>query len=139
MPSVEVSLISCPVIDLDSFINKIITHTGHIVTTGIDASKLSLKHHPKFLAALGQLKAGKQIHPREVTNMGGHLSFSFLIHANPRLLLDLAEFDITLTTAKAKTGYLALATGTLNQWQVVMAADNPVGSKVKNLLSRLGF
>lgn len=122
MASVEVILISCPVIDWDNFINKTITHTGHIITTGIDASKLKLKHHPKYLAALGQLKEGKTIHPNKAPNTDAHLFFGFLIIADLSILLELADTEISTMIVKSKIGHLAIATGSLKQWQDVEIA-----------------
>ena len=138
MASVEVVLISCPVFDCDSFINKIASSTSHIVTSGIDGSGLSLKHHPKILSLLGQFKKGKTTHPHEaviVSGVSNHLSFSFLIRGFP--FLKLAEFDLSLLIIEE----LTLATGTLKQWQDVMAADHmeSLNSHLRANFSRLGL
>lgn len=127
MARVEAILISCPVIDLDNFINKVSQTTGHIISSGIDESGFSLKHHPKFLALLGELKSGSKTHPKAaqlIPNVNKHLVFSFLIMSGGPFLLRLAEFGLDIITAKAKVGTLAIVTGTLKQWQDVMAAES---------------
>ena len=138
MASLEVILISCPVFDCDSFINKVAASTSHIVTSGVDGSGLSLKYYPKFLAMLGQFRKGKTTKPRlamRVNGVSDHFYFSFLICGFP--LLKLAEFDLSLLATKE----LILATGTLKQWQDVMAVDHmeSLTSHLRANFSRLGL
>lgn len=141
MARVEAILISCPLIDLDSFINKTIAYTGHIITTGLDSSKLTLKHHPKFLALLGQLKEGKTTHPKKIADLSNHFSFSFLIQSEKELLFNLSGFGIFLLIVKSKTDYLAVATGTLKQWKDVMAVEEmeSLSSLIRPQLTHLGL
>jgi len=138
MASIEVVLISCPIFDCDSFINKVAASTSHIVTSGVDGSGLSLKYHPKFLAILGQFREGKTTKPKEamlVNGVSDHMYFSFLISGFP--LLELAEFDLALLV----TEKLILATGTLKQWQDVMAAGHmeSLNYHLRVHFSRLGL
>lgn len=140
----EAILISCPVIDSDNFINKVAASTGHIITSGIDGSGLVLKHHPKFLAELGELKNGKSTHPNEALKIIGinkHLNFTFVIHSNNENLFKLSELGITLLIIKAKQGRLAIATGTLKQWQDVIIAKNlsELNSQIREQLNHLGL
>lgn len=116
MPSV--TLIACPVIDMDSFINTSASVTGRIITTGLDVSKLKLKHHKQFLALIGQLKNGKAVSPSDIDyhTLNNHISLTFLINDSVKTILRLSEFGIILTTTRAKKGLVAVATGTVNQW-----------------------
>ena len=144
MARVEAILISCPMIDLDSLINKVSSSTGHIISSGIDESGFALKHHPKFLALLGELKAGHKTHPHESRNMpnvSSHLVFSFLITCKGPMLLRLAEFGLSIITTKAKTGVLAIATGTLKQWQAVMDVEDlsELMSLIRPQFNKLGL
>ncbi len=144
MARVEAILISCPVIDLDSFINKVSHSTGHIISSGLDQSGFSLKHHPKFLALLGELKAGKT-QPRnesnKTPNIKYHLVFSFLITCNGPMLLRVAEFGLNIITTKAKTGVLAIVTGTFEQWQDVMGAEvlSALTEQIRPQFNKLGL
>ncbi|MFW9873278.1 MAG: hypothetical protein ACFFG0_09265 [Candidatus Thorarchaeota archaeon] len=144
MARTEVILISCPVIDWNNFVNKVATSTGRIITSGIDGSGLVLKHHSTFLASLGELKSGNTIHPIEAIKIPGikkHLNFSFLIHSKSELILGLTEFDIKLLITKAKQGKIAVATGTLEQWQGVMIAENlsEIGCQIREQFNHLGL
>jgi len=141
MASAEAILISCPILDLDGFINKVSASTGHIITSGIDGSGFSLKSHPKFLALLGELKSGKTTHPNEsmkMSNVSSHLVFSFLIMSSGPMILKLVEFGIVTLTVKAKTGVLAVATGTLKQWLDVVDAGIMV-DQIRPQFNHLGI
>ena len=144
MARVEAILISCPVIDLDSFINKVSHSTGHIISSGLDQSGFSLKHHPKFLALLGELKAGQKTHPNvsnKTPNIRAHLVFSFLITCGGPMLLKLAEFGLSIISTKARTGVLAIVTGTLKQWQDVMGAEalSHLTEQIRPQFNKLGL
>ncbi len=144
MARTEAILISCPVIDWESFVNKVAASTGHIVSSGIDGSGLALKIHAKFLAALGQFKHGSTIHPNSSIknpDIYRHLNFSFLIHSSNTIIFRLSEFNISILIIKAKQGRLVVATGTLEQWLDVTAAKGlqEIGILIWRQLNYLGL
>ncbi len=85
---------------------------------GVDACPIQLKEHGKFLAALGEFQAGKEVKALDILRSPGdltkHLHYAFLILGSKKLIFRLMELtELSVTYAKDK----AIVSGTLRQWK----------------------
>lgn len=120
---VEAVLITNPAIDFTTFLGLAYEALGYNIAGAADASHRQLADAEKFLFCLAELKG----EDGAVTcNLLSHVSFSVLIVADERDLLDILERASSISFVRADTTApgvnVAVLTGTLAQWRNAIAA-----------------
>jgi len=120
---VEAVLITQPVIDFTTLLSLTHHALGYNIAGAADASHRQLADAEKFLSCLAALKEEDgAITP----NLLSHVSFSVLVIADERDLLDILERTSGMSFVRAETTApnvnLAVLTGTLAQWRDAVAA-----------------
>jgi len=121
---VEATLITSPAIDFATFVGLAHEALGYNIASAADTSYRKLSDAEKFLFCLAALKE----EDGEITrNLLSHVSFSVLIIADERDLLDiLLEGTSGISFVRGETMVagvnVAVLTGTLAQWHDAIAA-----------------
>jgi len=114
---VEAVLISGPAIDFPTLLSLTYQALGYNIASVADASHRKMVDAEKILSCLASF--GKQ-HGEITPNLLGHVSFSVLVIADQRDLLDILERTSGMSFVRAETTVpnvnLAVLTGTLGQW-----------------------
>jgi hypothetical protein len=123
----EVLLITTPAVDFRAFLGACLQVLGYSPVRAADASPRDLSAAEKFLSCLAALRDQKA--PAGLAaNLLSHVSFSLLLIADERDLLDILErcaampFVTAETTVRGVTA--AVITGTLAQWRDAVAAGS---------------
>lgn len=108
----------------DLFLKNTIEYTGHNPVRAIDESKLDLKNHVKYLAALGEFHSGKKLKPLETLRNSdmllSHLFLSFFLICSSNLILmlnELTQLSILSTRLINKQGRIAIISAPLKEWK----------------------
>jgi len=127
---VETVLITGPAIDFATLLTLAHDALGYNLAGVADASPRKLSDAEKFLICLAALKGESA---EITTNLLSHVSFSVLVIAEERDLLDILEragMPFVRAETKARDMNVAVLTGTLAQWRDAVAAgtdeDAPV-------------
>ena len=131
---VETVLIIAPAIDFTTLLGLAHDALGYDIASVADASPRELSDAEKFLVCLAALKDESA----EITfNLLSHISFSVLVIAEERDLLDILErtgMPFVRAETKARDMNVAVLTGTLAQWKNAVASgtdeDAPVPVRV---------
>ncbi len=120
---VEAALITVPSIDFTTLLSLTHGALGYNIADNADASHRKLADAEKFLSCLAALKEdGGEITP----NLLPHVSFTLLILADERDLLDILERASGMSFVRADTTApgvsLAVVTGALGQWKEAVAS-----------------
>jgi hypothetical protein len=120
---VETVLITTPAIDFTTLLSLSHHALGYNIAGAADASHRKLADAEKFLSCLASLKE----QDAEITpSLLSHVSFSVLVIADERDLLDILERTSGMSFVRGETTApgvnLAVLTGTLAQWRDAVAA-----------------
>jgi hypothetical protein len=128
----EVLLVTTPAVNFRAFLGACLQVLGYSPARTADASPRDLSEPEKFLSCLAALRDQKT--PAGFApNLLSHVSFSVLLVADERDLLDLLErcaampFVTAETTVRGVTA--AVVTGTLAQWRDAVAAGSVTSAK----------
>jgi len=141
MPA-EAILIQQPAIDFSKFIGLSLTMLGYSPASKADASQRPLSDAERFLSCLAAMKdehAPVNLSPHLLT----HVSFSVLLVAGERDMLDILEYCSTMpfvaTDTIARGVQTAVVTGTLAQWRdaVISGCQPDVEVGVRILFNKI--
>jgi hypothetical protein len=146
---VETVLIIAPAIDFATLLSLAHETLGYSLAAAADASPRKLSDAETFLVCLAALKDESA----EITsNLLSHVSFSVLVIAEERDLLDILERTSGMAFVRAKTTArnvnVAVLTGTLAEWKNAVASGTNENasvttrtcfSKILLLLDRVGL
>ena len=137
---VEAVLITTPAIDFTTLLGLTHHALGYNIASNADASHRKLVDAEKFLSCLAALKE----EDGEITpNLLAHVSFSVLVIAEERDLLDILERTSGMSFVRAETTApnvnVAVITGTLAQWRdaVVSGTDEATPPTVRTCYSKI--
>ena len=120
---VEAVLISGPAIDFSTLLSLTHDAMGYSIAGVADASHRKMVDAEKFLSCLA---AFKEEYGEITPNLLAHVSFSILVIAAERDLLDILERTSGMSFVRAETTApnvnVAVLTGTLAQWRDAVAA-----------------
>ena len=145
---VETVLIIAPAIDCATLLSLAHETLGYDIASAADASPRKLSDAEKFLVCLAALKDESA---EITTNLLSHVSFSVLVIASERDLLDILEragMSFVRAETTAPDVNVTVLTGTLAQWRNAVAAganeNAPVTvrtcfSKILLLFDRIGL
>jgi hypothetical protein len=141
MPA-EALLINGPAIDFNTFLNVANKAIGYSPASKADASARKFSDAEKFLSCLASLR--DQSAPAGVTtNLLSHLSYSVLVIADERDLIDVLEAAAGIPFVQAETTLrgvnIAVMHGTLAQWRdaVASGATPAAEPNVRMLFSKI--
>jgi hypothetical protein len=137
---VEAVLITGPAIDFTTLLSLTHDAFGHNIASAADSSHRKMVDAEKFLTCLAAFKE----EDGEVTpSLLSHVSFSVLVIADERDLLDILERTSGMSFVRAETTApnvnLAVITGTLAQWRdaVVSGTDEATPPTVRTCYSKI--
>ena len=136
---VEAVLITGPAIDFATLLTLTHQATGKNIASNADASHRKLVDAEKFLSCLAALKGEPEI----TSNLLAHASFTVLVIAEERDLLDILERTSGMSFVRAETAVssvnLAVLTGTLAEWRdaVACGTDETAPSTVRTCYSKI--
>lgn len=138
----EAVLITTPAVDFSTFVGISNQALGYSPASAADASPLPLSDTERFLSCLSSLKdrnAPVSLSPHLLT----HVSFSMLLAADERDLLDVLELCSGMPFVQADTlardVQIAVVTGTLSQWRdaVLSGCKASVEPTVRSLFNTI--
>lgn len=137
---VEAVLITEPTIDFNALLTVSNDAVGYNIASAVDSSHRKMPDAEKFLTCLAAFKEEEG----EITpNLLAHVSFSVLVIADERDLLDILDRTSGFAYVRAETTApsvnLAVLTGTLAQWRDAVAAgtDEVVPPTVRTCFSKI--
>jgi hypothetical protein len=120
---VEAVLITVPAIDFSTLLGLTHQALGYNIAGVADSSHRKMVDAEKFLSCLA---AFKQEYGEITPNLLSHVSFSVLVIAEERDLLDILERTSSMSFVRAETTApnvnVAVLTGTLAQWRDAVAS-----------------
>lgn len=120
---VEVVLVTKPAVDFLALLKLTQDALGFNIASNADSSHRKFSETEKFLSCLASLKDEEGV---ITTNLLSHVSFSVLIIADERDLIDILERTSGMSFVRAETTVssvdLAVLTGNLAQWRDAVAA-----------------
>jgi hypothetical protein len=134
-------LITTPAVDFGAFLGVSQQALGYSPSQVVDASPLQCSETERFLSCLACLtnqSAGVGLSPHLLT----HLSFSLLVVADDRDLLDILQITgmpFVVTDTISRGVQLAVVTGTLSQWRDAVKSGSARGLEynVRTLFNRV--
>jgi len=138
----DVILIQQPAIDFTKFIGLSHKMLGYSPASTVDASRKKLSDAERFLSCLAAMKDGNapvSLSPHLLT----HVSFSVLLAASERDMLDILEYCASMpfvaTDTVARGVQATVVTGTLAQWRdaVISGCQPDVESSVRVLFNKI--
>jgi len=137
---VEAVLITGPAIDFTTLLSLTHEALGYNIASVADASHRKMVDAEKFLSCLAAFKGELG----EITpNLLSHVSFSVLVIADERDVLDIIERTSGMSFVQAETAVsnvnLAVLTGTLSQWRDAVASgtDESTPPTVRTCYSKI--
>ncbi|MEN6365653.1 MAG: hypothetical protein ABFC88_02430 [Thermoguttaceae bacterium] len=139
--AVEAVLITTPAIDFTKFLSLTYEAMGYSIASTADSSGLKMVDTAKFLYCLAALK--NESAEIITANLLCHLSFSILVIAEERDLLEILEMTSGMSFVRAETTAvnvdIAVITGTLLQWKdaVVSGTSEATAPTVRTCYSKI--
>jgi len=137
---VEAVLITGPAIDFTTFLNLTYEALRYSIASAVDSSHRKMVDAEKFLMCLAALqdKSAETI----TANLLCHVSFSVLVIADERDLLDILEMTSGMSFVHGLTASnvaLAVITGTLAQWKnaVIFGTNEATAPTVRMCYSKI--
>jgi hypothetical protein len=131
---VDACLVAQPLVDFKVFLGLTHEALGYSPASASDAARRKMVDAERFISCL-QSFTTPEVTPSLPVNLLGHITFSILVAADDRDMLDIIQVAAGMPFVKAETKargiQIVVLTGTMTQWREAVIAGTQRGGSIQ--------